>query len=201
MLRAVEAVAVVTAAGASTRMGRPKALLGWGGKPLLQHQMDALRDWGRVIVVLGHEATSIQATVSLPANVRVIVHPAYALGRSSSLAAGFAAIPPGPAAILVAGVDQPLDTEVLAMLLDAMDSHAVCVPTCQGHRGHPVLLAGRLLGELQAVQHEPEGLRTIVRRHAASCREVAVPGSFPLLDLNTPEAYTRACIAHRPRWS
>lgn len=201
MLRAAEAVAVVTAAGASTRMGRPKPLLGWGGKPLLQHQMDALRDWGRVIVVLGHEAAAVQAEIFPPPNVQVIVHPAYALGRSSSLAAGFAAIAPEDAGILVTGVDQPLDSGVVARLLEAMDSHSVVVPTYEGRRGHPVLFAARLLAELQAVTHEPAGLRSIVARHAAACREVPVQNSLPLLDLNTPEAYTRACIAQRPRQS
>ena len=34
--------AIVLAAGESTRMGQPKALLPWGGVPLVRHQVDLL---------------------------------------------------------------------------------------------------------------------------------------------------------------
>ena len=46
--------AIVTAAGESTRMGRPKPLLQWQGVPLIRYQVDSLVAAGvdEVVVVL-----------------------------------------------------------------------------------------------------------------------------------------------------
>ena len=48
---------LVLAAGASTRMGRPKLLLPLAGRPIVQHVVDAALDTpaGEVLVVLGPE--------------------------------------------------------------------------------------------------------------------------------------------------
>ena len=53
--------AVILAAGRSTRMGRHKGLLAWGGKPLLRYQVDVLCDLGLgdVAVVLGADVDEL----------------------------------------------------------------------------------------------------------------------------------------------
>lgn len=189
MIARERVAAVVTAAGFSLRMGSHKALLDWYGKPLLQHQTDALAGFGEVIVVLGHEAERIQAGVRLGTNCRVVVNPSYPEGRASSLRAGFEAIASSPEAVLVVGVDQPFDPDTLAHLLAAMEPEtAIALPVADGRRGHPALFAGPLLDELRAITEEGEGLRAVVRSHPV--REVAVADCF--LDLNRPEDYARA---------
>lgn len=191
--------AVITAAGYSSRMGSPKALLDWGGKPLLQHQIDILSGFGQVIVVLGHEAERLRASIAPSPTTQLVLNPAYAEGRSSSLQVGFRAIVGQPRAILVAGTDQPLDVRVLGPLIDAMEPEtSLAVPVRKGRRGHPVLLAGRLLDQLRHVAREPEGLRSIVRRHQSESVEVALDLDAPWWDLNTPEDYA-AAIATPPR--
>ena len=52
---------ILLAAGMSTRMGEPKALLDWGGEPLARYQIRQLREAGadEVIVVLGHRGDDI----------------------------------------------------------------------------------------------------------------------------------------------
>ena len=44
--------AVLLAAGESTRMGEPKALLPWGGQPLIAHQVAALHEAGYAPLVV-----------------------------------------------------------------------------------------------------------------------------------------------------
>ncbi|MYK25863.1 MAG: NTP transferase domain-containing protein, partial [Dehalococcoidia bacterium] len=46
---------ILLAAGMSTRMGQPKALLDWGGEPLICYQIRQLQEAGvdEVVVVLG----------------------------------------------------------------------------------------------------------------------------------------------------
>ena len=54
----MKVVAIVLAAGASRRFGSPKLLAALGGRPVLQHVLDAAADagLGDVVVVLGDEA-------------------------------------------------------------------------------------------------------------------------------------------------
>lgn len=189
MIARERVAAVVTAAGYSSRMGSHKALLDWHGKPLLQHQLDALAGFGEVIAVLGHEAERIAAVLRLGPNQRVVFNPHYPEGRASSLRTGFEAISTSPEAVLVVGVDQPFAPETLERLLDEMGPGvAIALPVSAGRRGHPGLFAGSLLDELRAVTEEGEGMRAVVRRHPV--REVLVADSF--LDLNRPEDYARA---------
>lgn len=185
--------AVVTAAGFSSRMGSPKALLDWGGRPLLQHQIEMLSGFGEVVVVLGHEAERIREAIAPAPNTRLVFNPAYTEGRSSSLQMGFRALEGHARGILVIGTDQPLDPRVLDPLIHALGPKtSLAVPVREGRRGHPVLLSGDLSDELRQVAAEPEGLRSIVRRHHAESVEVPFDLDAPWLDLNTPDDYSAA---------
>lgn len=184
----LEAVAaVLTAAGLSSRMGFPKALLDWRGRPLIVHQVAALARCREVVVVLGHEAERIAAELPAQANLRVVIHPGYREGRASSLRAGFRALGDVPQAILVAAVDQPMAPHVAAALCEALGPDAaIAQPVHQGRSGHPILFAGWLLPELLAIDEATEGLRAVVARHRAT--RVLMPCDAPevLLDLNRP---------------
>src|SRR4051794_33574845 len=64
---AARIVPIILAAGASTRMGAPKALCDFDGRPCLQLALDACHDagLGTPIVVLGFWAAQIRARVPL----------------------------------------------------------------------------------------------------------------------------------------
>lgn len=191
--------AVLTAAGQSSRMGRPKALLEWRGLPLIAHQVKALSALGEVIVVIGHEAHILRPFIPVQPNVRVIENLEYASGRTSSLKAGFKAISGNPRALVVVAVDQPLTPAVLNKLMaEKLPASAVAVPVFQGKRGHPVLFRGNLLEELRNLADEGEGLRDVVSRYAEDRQEIFVddPGIFT--DLNLPLDYLQAQAARSP---
>jgi molybdenum cofactor cytidylyltransferase len=59
--------ALILAAGSSSRLGRPKQLVEWQGRPLLQHAIAAAQTLlaDRVSVVLGANATAISAHLDL----------------------------------------------------------------------------------------------------------------------------------------
>ncbi len=183
-------VAILTAAGRSSRMGRPKALLDWGGRPLIQHQVEALEGLREVIVVLGHDAEAIRPFVPVRPTVRVVENPDYQLGRTTSLLAGFGKIGGQPAGILVVAVDQPLAPTALAELFHAHRPQApIAQPVFRGQRGHPVLFRGDLLTELLGIGDMPDGLRAVVARHRDARQEVPVMDPDILLDLNAPADY------------
>ncbi|MDB5102287.1 MAG: hypothetical protein JWM80_6708 [Cyanobacteria bacterium RYN_339] len=194
-----DVVAVLTAAGRSSRMGRPKALLEWRGMPLITHQIRALQHLREVVVVLGHEADAIRPFLPVAANVRVFEHPDYDQGRTSSLLAAFKVIGGEPAGVLVVAVDQPLIPGVLDRLLfEHRPCAPIAVPAYNGQRGHPVLFRGDLLPDLRAISEEREGLREVVQRHRADRQEVLVDDPGICLDLNLPREYHAAHAARGP---
>jgi molybdenum cofactor cytidylyltransferase len=180
---------LILAAGASQRMGTPKALLPWGDSTLIRHALDQARSAGveDVVVVLG------PATRHLELAVKTVFNPEPETGRSTSIRLGAAALEPDLVAFAVQSVDQPVSAEVLSALFDAVGPHVdLAVPSYRGRRGHPVCFAGRLLAEVEAVSEESEGLRAVVRQHADGTVEVPVDDESVVWNLNDPAAYEAA---------
>ena len=186
--------AILLAAGESTRMGRPKALLPWRDTTLVEYQVRELTAAGveHIAVVLGHAAGEVWPRV--PDEAHMVVNEAYREGRASSLRAGAAALPDDADPILILGVDQPRPRDELRTLLAAHQKGgvAVTVPVHEGRRGHPPVLAGDLLPELRAASEETAGLRGVLAAHQEAVREVEASSAIVLLDLNTPEQYRQA---------
>ena len=186
-----ELTAIVTAAGASSRMGTHKALLSWRGRPLVAHQVHALREAGfeTIVVVTGAEAESVAAATPEAAT---LVHNAdWPTGRSGSIETAAAALPDDPHAVLVVAVDQPLAARVLDELTEHAGEPLVQPVDDDGHHGHPVILGGEHLDTLRDLEREPAGLRSLVRRLRPEGRLVTDAG-LPQWDLNEPEDYRRA---------
>lgn len=180
---------MILAAGASRRMGQPKALLPWAGSTLLDYAIHEARSAhvDALVVVLG------PATAHLRLDVTTAFNPDPETGRSASIRIGTAALPDDIQAVLVQSVDQPSPAEVLNALYDALgDSADIAIPTYGGRRGHPVCFAASLLAELRAVTEAEQGLRAIVRRHAGRLVEVAVAAESAIWNLNDPQAYAAA---------
>ncbi len=99
-------------------MGQLKALLDWGGQPLVAHQCQALSGFAEVVVVVGHDANALRA-VPLAPPARWVDNPDWALGRSTTFEAGARALSSSARALLIAAVDQPLEPSVIEALLAA----------------------------------------------------------------------------------
>lgn len=184
---------IILAAGMSTRMGQPKALLDWGGQPLLAWEVDQLREAGvdEVIVVLGYRADDIYRAIKrVPC--RTMLNPTYQFGRSGSVRIGAKAVNRDADAILVTNVDQPRPASFLKQLLAAhRPEAAITRPAVDARHGHPIVVAGRLRPEMMEVTEEGDGLLAVVRAHAGEI--VDVPSDdLCLLDINTPDDYAIA---------
>jgi molybdenum cofactor cytidylyltransferase len=189
--------AVVVAAGLSQRMGTFKPLLELGGKPLLQHVVEALQSSGHIepiVVVTGHEESRLRAAMA--GHPLTWVHnAAYADGEMlASVKAGVRALPAGTSAVVLALGDQPaVSMATIARLTRAwQDAQTPMVlPVFQGRRGHPLVLAASLWPEILALGLG-ETLKTLVHRHLGEALQVAVEDPAVLADLDTPEDYERA---------
>jgi molybdenum cofactor cytidylyltransferase len=184
---------IVLAAGASTRMGEPKALLDWGGEPLLAYQVRQLREAGvdEVIVVLGHHGDDIHRKLR-DVQCRVMLNTRYFLGRASSLRLGAKAVDRDADAIVIINVDQPRPAEFLRALIAAHDpAKAATRPSVSGQPGHPIIVSGRLRDELLKAEEDEEGLRGILHEHAGELGEFPAD-SIARVDVNTPDEYRSA---------
>ena len=187
--------AVLTAAGESTRMGRPKPLLAWRGVTLVEYQVASLTAAGatEVVVVLGHRHEEVAPYVEGP-TVRYVVNHRYRDGRSTSIRTGIAETAPDAEAILLLGVDQPRPPEIVAETLAShLDSGALITsPRRNGRGGHPIVFSPALRGELDAITEEEQGIRQVFRAHRDEVNEIEIDDPAIHLDLNTAEDYDRA---------
>jgi len=192
---------IILAAGASTRMGRPKQLLPLGDRCLLQHVVDAAAAscLDEIILVLGCHAREIRTAVHLPTAtaIRVIVNPDYAQGQSSSLRVGLQAADSRSVAVGILLGDQP---HLTAALINAVAEAFLAAetpivrpvyPGASGRvPGHPVFLAREVWPEAGCLAGD-EGARALIAAHPEWLTEVALGGKPPA-DIDTGEDYERA---------
>ena len=190
---------VVLAAGDSTRMGRPKALLpiGQPPQPFVERVARTLLQGGvdDVIVVVGALAAQIANALQAGAvPVRVVENRGYARGQLSSLVTALEAVDrPGVRAVVVLPVDMPLvSPDTVRTVLQAYRSnpHPIVRPCHEGRHGHPVVFDRSLFGDLRAA--DPAlGARVVIASHEEFALEVEVgdPGAYR--DIDTPEEFER----------
>jgi nicotine blue oxidoreductase len=181
-----DVIGLLLAAGGGRRLGnRPKALLPYRGRPMVEHALGVLRSGGcaRVRVVLGAEAARVLATADL-GDAEVVLNPGWETGMGSSLRAGLAGLTAGAA--LIGLVDTPgVTPEAVARVLACGADLAAA--GYDGERGHPVLIAARYFEEASEGAVGDAGARALLRAHAAElrlveCGDVASPD-----DVDTPE--------------
>lgn len=184
---------VILAAGESARMGEPKQLLPFRGKPMLQHTIDtALSISGApVVVVLGAHAAQIRAQLDEPCAI-IAENSDWRDGMGSSLRVGLStllAASPGIFAVLFLVCDQPLLSATTLGILIAthqQSGRAIVASEYGGALGVPALFARSMFPELLAMDGAG-GARQIIQAH----RDQAVGVPFPdgAVDLDTPADY------------
>jgi CTP:molybdopterin cytidylyltransferase MocA len=192
--------AIILAAGASTRMGRCKALLpaGPAGLPFVVTLAGAMLAGGAddVVIVTAAERTEIGAALDaagIPA--RVLTNPDPERGQLSSLLIAINLIDqPGVRAALMTPVDLPrIAPDTVRAVLDAYRRTGAPLvrPVRAGKHGHPVLLDRTLFAELRRLD-PGAGADTVVRAHAASGVEVPSEDEGAFIDIDSPDDYLRA---------
>jgi molybdenum cofactor cytidylyltransferase len=200
-MEARRTVAILPAAGASRRMGRPKLLLPFNGGPLVAGVVNALLGGGveEIVLVTAPEDEDLRGWARR-SGVGSAVNPDPGRGMLSSIREGIAIL--GGAAelarrgatLLVTPADLPnLQAETVIELLRRMRELGapLAEPIFHGKRGHPLAIAPRLIPEIETLDLAI-GLRQLRDRHEAELLEVPVEDAGVVQDVDTPEDYERA---------
>lgn len=185
---------MVVAAGGSTRLGQPKQLLLFGGKPLVARAAEAAIGAGAspVVVVLGAYEDGIRETLAgLP--LVMVPNPSWEEGMGSSICVGVAhgsAQAPQLDALLVAVCDQPhFHADAIGALCAAFCGHDSIVAACYaGRLGVPVLFGRDYFGPLGELRGD-KGAQRILRDHASQVVGVDLPELAT--DVDTLEDYRK----------
>lgn len=176
--------AVILAAGASRRLGRPKQLVQLGGESLLRRAVRAARACDPVLVVLGCAAEAVAADLA-GLDVTLVPNPGWAEGMAGSIRCGVRALPAGASGVLFLVCDQPaVDAALVERLLAAHRAEPGAVIACgyQGIRGTPSLFPARCLPRLLELRGD-RGARGLL----GEAGTVVIPFPEGALDVDRPE--------------
>ena len=186
----MSAAGLILAAGESSRMGSPKALLEFHGETFVDRLIRCFSSCcSPVIVVLGHEPEMIRAGVRAAGKAVFVLNPDYQLGQFSSMQCGLKVVPADADGAVFTPVDHPtIEASTVERLVQSRAP--VAIPQYAGRHGHPVWIAQRLIPEFLALPADAQA-RIVIHRHAREIEYMDVADPGILDDVDDPEAYRR----------
>jgi molybdenum cofactor cytidylyltransferase len=187
--------AIVPAAGASTRMGRPKLGLPVGGRPMLERVITALRDGGAspIVVVTGPHDPAL-APLARAAGAEVCELTAATPDMRTTVEQGLRRLeeryhPRPEDAFLLTPADLPLldaaTVRTLCYTWNRRPAATILIPAYQGRRGHPALISWRHVAGIRTL--DPwSGINAYLRDCIGQTELVAVANDSMLWDIDNP---------------
>ena len=187
--------AILTAAGFSSRMSGYKPLLKWQNSTLIEYQIKTLFDGGvdEVMVVVGHNYESIKPYIE-NSKASVVLNNKFASGRATSIIEGVKFVSTDTTSIMILGVDQPRNSEIINKLIDQHSSSddLITYPSFDGRGGHPIIFSSILREELMLISDSSFGIRLITEKYKDKINQVEMQDPLVRLDLNTSDEYSQA---------
>lgn len=184
--------AIILAAGASRRLGKPKQLVEFGGETLLERALRLAREAGArpVLALLGAHFAPICVTIPFDDAIPVL-NDQWEQGLSSSIHAGLheldARAPHAPGA-LVMSCDQPrLTADHLRALLQAFAAQStpsIVASSYSGAQGVPAVFPRSVFPNLRALRGD-KGARALLVQ--PPCPVIALPFDGGELDIDMPD--------------
>jgi len=184
---------VVLAAGLSSRLGKPKQVLVYNGKSLLNHAVDAALETGMrpVIVVVGANADEVVKGIEKK-ETEIVKNEYWQEGITSSLRCGLEAMLKKSAhidGIIFMVCDQPYITKsLLESLLQAQHKTGlpIVASSYDGDSGTPTLFHKKFFAKLMELKGDT-GARKLIKQHEGEVASVAFPKG--IIDIDTEKDY------------
>ncbi len=186
--------AMILAAGESKRMGKPKLLLPYGEKTIIETIVETIvsSNVENTLVILGSDREKIEEKIR-NSPVKIVYNSNFRSGMLSSVQCGFKAVPEETRAVLVVLGDQPkISADVINKLIDAYKSSGkgIVLPVYKKERGHPVLIDVKYGEEVENLSPEV-GLRGTVYNHPEDILEVDIETPSIFQDIDDESDYKR----------
>jgi molybdenum cofactor cytidylyltransferase len=195
---------VILAAGASSRMGRDKALLPWpppaaglatATGTFLSAAIELFFSHVDVVLVVAGKNEEALSPIVYANGASLVVNPDPARGQFSSLRVGLQEVlNRGRDAAIVTLVDRPPVRPETMQALESAFEQAIArrkwavIPEYQGKHGHPILL-GREMLEAFLRGPETSTARDVEHAHRSEIDYVPVDDPLATLNVDTPEQY------------
>lgn len=185
-------VALVLAAGSSTRMGSNKLLADIHGQPMIARTVQQIAGSSveKIMVVTGHQSAEVERALQAH-HVELVHNPDFAVGLSASLKVGVAAVQNSCDAILVCLGDMPLvdarDINRMIAAFNADENRNIVVPVHGSKFGNPVLWGAAHFAALMQCEGD-RGARGLLENLRDALVEISVENAGVALDADTPEA-------------
>lgn len=186
---------LILAAGASSRMKEPKQLLKVNGKSLLEIVIDNAKasKVNNIFCVLGAHEKLINKII-VDKNIKVIYHPTYEQGLSSSIKKGIESLEkhcPSLAAILILLADQPkVNSSYINQFIEEHfnDSSKIIASTYGTTPGVPALFPKCYFDDLKQLSGD-KGARLFLQQEQQHV--ILLPENERLMDIDTPEDFQK----------
>ncbi|MBJ60493.1 MAG: hypothetical protein CMB54_01010 [Euryarchaeota archaeon] len=155
---------IILAAGASRRLGEPKALIEKNGTPLIQWMVNRLESKGIYPIIITRQELMIDIALCCPERT-IVVNPNPDAGRTGSIRCGILHINSKkskvrPYRLLMVPVDRPgFSDETLSMMIE---QDKCSVPSKDGKGGHPIMLTKNEMDRILSEKDLDKPLREIV---------------------------------------
>jgi molybdenum cofactor cytidylyltransferase len=192
------AAAIILAAGESVRLGQPKQLLNFRGKPLLRGAIDSAHaaDCAPIIVVIADVEEEAPATIALRHGIEraiagseavLVENPDWRRGLGTSIRAGVRTVAPNNVDALVLLVcDQPLVDSTTISLIRArreQTGKSIVASAYSDTLGVPALF-DRSFFDALLVLADDEGAKSVIINHPEDVAQIAFPNGA--IDIDTP---------------
>ena len=189
---------LILAAGASTRMGKPKQLLPSGRGTLLERILNETlkSNLDKVILVLGHRFEEIQAAIGQilqHSKLKVIENRQYEEGISSSIIAGLSEVEESHDHVMILLADIPhINADLINhLLIRYLESRLpLGAIKIKAKRSHPVIFSRRMYHELHKLRGDV-GARNLFMKYSDQVCLVEPDNFYDDSDIDTPEDYIK----------
>jgi len=187
---------IILAAGLSIRFPGNKLLSKIGGKPVIRRVVEqAIQSRAdEVVVVLGYDSERVKEALK-GLECTFVYNESYLEGQSTSVRKGVASVSNHAEAVLILPGDVALiSSKIIDTVIEEYrrTDGLILVASYKGHAGHPILISHTLFGEIEGINEETMGLKALVDRHRSSVKKVETGSRSVLIDIDTPEDFSKA---------
>jgi len=195
MCRENKIVALVLAAGYSSRMGEFKPLMKLNGHSVIENAVGCFQNAGisDVRVVVGYRASEIIPLLDIP-GVNYIINENYNDGMFTSVIAGLRNISGQASGFFLLPGDMPMvkSGTVKMILAEYMKSGSgIIYPCFLGRRGHPPFISNRYFEKILSSDLS-DNLHSVLSRYDNDSIDLELIDQAILMDMDSPEDYHQA---------